>query len=283
MKKNIAYGVLALIAVVLLIYNYFIKGGEEEVPPAVPQFPTNNAATPAAGGNQGGGKTPGSTVAASSSGRKVSNERFKGYEEIVKEIYIDYENEKVISKDIRNIFKDFKLSPEMHRKAKEAIFTVEAELQNFEALSKTDTTSNAAEYVKEAEDYLKLAKEALADKNYLKAELFGRKSLIEIKKMDVNNTQGTGNDGKKGPNVSIYYKGFLIADNTKIAILKRMVTFTDIAGSEDIELLKLKIGDEINLGLNEDYIIMDILEDEVVLKDKINSRLKRSVPIDKKF
>ncbi|PLX16427.1 MAG: hypothetical protein C0601_10190 [Candidatus Muiribacterium halophilum] len=278
MKKNIVLGVLALIAVAFLIYNNFIRGkGDDTLPPN--PYPVNNAGAPRPGqpASPTTSPTPGQPAR-----RKTGVEQFNGYEEIVKEIYVDYENENIISKDIRNMFKDFKLSPEMHRKAKEAIFTVEGELQNFEALIKSGATLNFAEYIQEAEDYLKLAREALADKNYLKAELFGRKALIEIRKLDLKDMQTSGSE-KKGPNVTVYYKGFLIAGNQKIAILKRVVTFTDIVGSENIELLKLKVGDEINLGLGEDYNIIDISRDEIKLQDKRNSRLKRSIPIDKKF
>ncbi|MFA5478809.1 MAG: hypothetical protein WC337_02180 [Candidatus Muiribacteriota bacterium] len=223
------------------------------------------------------GATPGTAVPRPGGGQTQAPARFEKYEEIIPEIYLDYTREKLVINNYRNFFVDFKLSPEMEKKAKEIIFTLETEITRYENLP--TLSFNASEHVRTSREYLVEAKSAFYNKNYLKSEIFGNNGMMEIKKIEGVDQAIRGE--RRGPIISYYYKGYIISGAERIALVTK--TTTDLAGREKSELLKLKKSDTIFLGGTEEYFVEEISRGELLIVDKSNERIRRNILIDRKF
>jgi hypothetical protein len=269
-KKYILLGVLVFVAIIAVVFR-IIKSGSSS------QTTTQNATPPPPVQSN-----PRPTQAFKKKTTK-SLKKFTGYEKIIVTDFSDKEN-KIIYKDLRNIFKDFKLSAEMMRQAKEIIFSLENSIRKYEEkLSNNSNLIGLSEYINEAKKYLRIAREAFDNKNYLKAQIYGLRAKTELS--NIKNTSGNKKKTaiKRGPSMNYYYKGFIFMGNKKMALLKQVITMNDENGTQKQRLLKKYLGDVILMDDGDKYKIVDITDTNLQLQSINTPNIKRTLSINNKF
>lgn len=292
-KYKIPLMIILPLAIVMILYNYvFKKNGDDNDPYAQGQVqaPIVNNRPPAQQqqNTRPVANTPRPGVGVASRTDSGSREKFDKYKDIVQEIYSDYEAEEFIYKDIRNYFSDFKLSNDMQKKAKNALFMAENNISNVDKKNQVSPTVN--ESLRIAKEYMDISRKAYNSRNYLKAEIFANKTNVEIDKIESflrseNKPDDSGSlslNSEKGPNVTIIYKGFVEIGDKKIAYLRRTESYSDNSIIGDMStFLQLQEGDEIILSDSEKYIIIAIKESEIVISSDREPNFTRNIPIDK--
>lgn len=287
-KYKIPLLIILPLAIVMIIYNYVLKKPASADDPYMQQTQSSAPAQNAQPRTQ-----TGSTANPGQQNRPVNNTRrdgnfsrdkFDKYDEIAQEIYSDYEAEEIIYNDINNFFSDFKLSNDMQKKAKSILFTIENRLPSIDKRKSSNPSVNESLIL--AKDYLSTARAAFNDKNFLKAEIFARKTNVELEKIEAAIKNEESDDGiiintEKGPTVTILYKGFAVVGNRKIAYVRRTESYSELGIGDTSIFLKLSEGDEITLSDGEKYIIMSITDSELGLRSTRQEDIIRNIPLDK--
>lgn len=276
------------ISLFFIIYNNFIKKDESDMNQNVynqqTQAVRRNPPAPSQPRTVARPATPGANVNRNRQ-NGANSEKFSGYEEIVKEIYGDFQSKEYVEADIKNYFLDFKLSSDMQKKAKDSLSSAVGKLSGLDI--KRSKSVMVAESNNMANEYIKSANKAVDNKNYLKAEIFAKKAMVEIEKIErilENEEKGREIDvdqGDKAPQITNLYKGFIMFSNKKVALIRHTKTYPDIGAKGESRFLKLTINDELTLSDGNVYTIMNISVKEVKLVQKNNDEIIRYIPLDK--
>jgi hypothetical protein len=289
-KYKIPLLIILPLAIVMMLYNYVFKKGDDSAED--PYMQNQVAPAPVQRTQPASSRPPTPSRPASNTARNTnqgipgrqdntgSRDKFVKYNDIVQEIYSDYEAEEFIYTDIRNYFSDFKLSNEMQKKAKNSLFAAENNIANVDKNN---------ESLRIAKEFMDVSKKAYNARNYLKAEIFANKTNIEIEKIEAflrsenrpDDSNSLSLNSEKGPTVTILYKGFAQIGDKKIAYLRRTESYSDSNINDSSTFLQLTEGDELILSDSEKYIIMSIEESEIVITSERDSSFKRNIPIDK--
>ena len=296
-KYKIPLLIIVPLAIVMMLYNYVFKKGADNTDD--PYMQNQVAPAPVQRTQSTASRTPVSTRPSANTPRSTnqaipgrqdnagSRDKFVKYNDIVQEIYSDYEAEEFIYSDIRNYFSDFKLSNDMQKKAKNSLFAAENNIANVDKNSQSSPTIN--ESLRIAKEFIDTSRKAYNARNYLKAEIFANKANVEIEKIEAflrsenkpDDSNSLSLNSEKGPTVTILYKGFAQIGDKKIAYLRRTESYSDSNIGDSSTFLQLNEGDELILSDSEKYIIMSIAESEIVITSERDSSFKRNIPIDK--